>query len=66
MTIQLEPEDVREALRIIRRIQAAHDALHAAENQLKVYENQLRRVYRAPEHLVIKDFTVGFEEAGNG
>ena len=62
---KLAPEDVREALRIIRERQRATDALHAMELQLQMFEAQMATVYQAPQGWLIRDFTVGFEPGGS-
>lgn len=62
--IQLAPEDVREALRIIRAIRLAEEQAHAMQHQLQMFEAQLANVYGVPEGWILRDFTVGFEPGG--
>lgn len=59
--IKLAPEDVREALRIIREIKLAEELAHARQHQLQIFEQQLATLYGVPAGYVLKDFTVGFE-----
>ncbi len=57
--IKLAPEDVREALRIIRAMKLAEEQAHAQQHQLQLFEAQLATLYGVP--VLLKDFTVGFE-----
>ena len=59
--IKLAPEDVREALRLIREIRLQQDIAHAVEHSLQLFEQQLATLYGVPAGYVLKDFTVGFE-----
>lgn len=59
--IKLAPEDVREALRIIRAMKLAEEQAHAQQHQLQLFEAQLATLYGVPEGYLLKDFTVGFE-----
>lgn len=62
--IQLAPEDVREALRLIREIRLAEEMAHARQHVLQLFEQQLATLYGVPAGYVIRDFTVGFEPGG--
>lgn len=62
--IVLAPEDVREALRLIRAIRLAEDQVQAMRHQQEMFEAQLATVYGAPAGWVLRDFTVGFEPPG--
>ena len=59
--IKLAPEDVREALRLIREIRLQQEIAHAVEHSLQLFEQQLATLYGVPAGYVLKDFTVGFE-----
>ena len=58
--IQLTPEDVREALRLIRAVRLAEEAAHAQQHALQLFEQQLATLYGVPAGDGLKDFTVGF------
>jgi hypothetical protein len=62
--VRLAPEDVREALRLIRAIRLAEEQAHAMQHQLALFEAQLATLYGVPEGWVLRDFTVGFEPGG--
>ena len=59
--IKLAPEDVREALRLIREIRLQQEIAHAVEHSLQLFEQQLATLYGVPAGYMIRDFTVGFE-----
>ena len=59
--IKLAPEDVREALRLIREIRLQQEIAHAVEHSLQLFEQQIATLYGVPAGYVLKDFTVGFE-----
>jgi hypothetical protein len=69
-TIPLKPEDLADALRAERTIQAAADALHIAEHQMETATTahkrlvaHLRVIYHAPEgRYEMRDWAKGFEE----
>lgn len=63
--IALAPEDVREALRLIRAIRLAEEQAHMMQHQLELFEAQLATLYGVPDGWVLRDFTVGFE-SGEG
>ena len=62
--IKLAPEDVREALRLIREIRLQQEIAHAVEHSLQLFEQQLATLYGVPAGYMIRDFTVGFEPGG--
>lgn len=62
--IKLAPEDVREALRIIRAIRLAEEEAHALQHSLALFEQQLATLYGVPDGYVLRDFTIGFEPGG--
>lgn len=62
--IKLAPEDVREALRLIREIRLQQEMAHAVEHSLQLFEQQLATLYGVPAGYMIRDFTVGFEPGG--
>lgn len=59
--IVLAPEDVREALRLIRAVRLAEEAAHAQQHALQLFEQQLATLYGVPVGYVLRNFTVGFE-----
>lgn len=59
--IRLTPEDVREALRLIRAVRLAEEQVHAMQHSLQLFEQQLATLYGVPAGYVLRDFTVGFE-----
>ena len=62
--IKLAPEDVREALRLIREIRLQQEIAHAVEHSLQLFEQQLATLYGVPAGYMIRDFAVGFEPGG--
>lgn len=62
--IGLEREDMREGLRLLRAERAAHDALHAAENEYQVWASQMAALYGVPAGWMLADVVVGFVPAG--
>ncbi len=62
--ITLAPEDVREALRLIREIRLQQEIAHAVEHSLRLFEQQLATIYGVPDGYIIRDFSVGFEPGG--
>lgn len=62
--IKLTPEDMREALRLIREIRLQQEIAHAVEHSLQLFEQQLATIYGVPEGYIIRDFSVGFEPGG--
>lgn len=62
--IKLAPEDVREALRLIREIRLQQEIAHAVEHSLQLFEQQIATLYGVPAGYMIRDFTVGFEPGG--
>ena len=65
--IALAPEDVREALRLIRAVRLAEEQAHAMQHQLTLFEAQLATLYGVPvTGWMLRDFTVGFEPGGSG
>lgn len=68
-TIPMDREDVREGLRLLRAQKMAHDALHVAENEYKIWLAQMQVMYAVPAGAVLRDLVVGFElveEQDNG
>lgn len=63
--IKLTPDDLREALRLIREIRLAEEMVHARQHGLQLFEQQLATLYGVPAGYVLKDFTVGFEPDGS-
>ena len=63
--IVLAPEDVREALRLIRAVRLAEEAAHAQQHALQLFEQQLATLYGVPAGYVLRDFTVGFVPDGS-
>jgi hypothetical protein len=67
--IALPPEDIREGLRLMREMDAAHRALHAAQENYQQYIGHLAALYTVPGGWGLKDWMIGFEpvtEAQNG
>ncbi|MCB0136472.1 MAG: hypothetical protein KDD75_15315 [Caldilineaceae bacterium] len=62
--IKLAPEDVREALRLIREIRLQQEIAHAVEHSLQLFEQQIATLYGVPAGYMIRDVTVGFEPGG--
>jgi len=62
--IAMDREDVREGLRLLRAQKIAHDALHMAENEYKIWAAQMSVLYAAPAGYVLRDVVIGFEPAG--
>lgn len=62
--IKLAPEDVREALRLIRDVRLQQEIARAVEHSLQLFEQQLATLYGVPAGYMIRDFTVGFEPGG--
>ncbi len=58
--IPLNDNDLREALRLIRAKQMAHAMLHAAEEQLTMFTQQIETVYQVPAGYALYDYAVGF------
>ena len=63
--IVLAPDDVREALRLIREVRLQQEIAHAVEHSLQLFAQQLATLYGVPAGYVLKDFTVGFEPDGS-
>lgn len=63
--ITLAPDDVREALRLIREVRLQQEIAHAVEHSLQLFEQQLATLYGVPAGYVLRDFTVGFEPDGS-
>lgn len=59
--IKLDREDLREGLRLLRAQKMAHDAMHVAENEYKVWASQMMSMYGAPAGYMLRDLIVGFE-----
>lgn len=68
--IALRPEDIREGLRLMREMDAAHRAHHAAWEAYQQYCGHLAALYGVPEGYALKDWVIGFEpvteERNNG
>lgn len=62
-TIAMDREDVREGLRLLRAQRMAHDALHVAENEYKIWAAQMGALYGVPAGYVLRDLVIGFELA---
>ena len=61
MAIKLDKEDLREGLRLLRAQKVAHDGVHVAENEYKVWASQMMSMYAVPDGYVLRDLIVGFE-----
>lgn len=61
MGIKLDRDDLREGLRLLRAQKAAHDAMHVAENEYKIWASQMMAMYDVPDGYVLRDLIVGFE-----
>ena len=64
--IRLSEDDMREGLRLEREAAAAHDRLHAAQNEIKLYVAHLGALYGVPNGWKLKDWLRGFEPATEG
>lgn len=67
--IKLDKEDLREGLRLLRTEKLAHDQMHVAENEYKIWASQMMAMYDVPDGYVLRDLIVGFEpvaEVQNG
>jgi hypothetical protein len=61
--IALDKEDQREGLRIWREYQIAHDLMHVAENNWKLWCGQMELLYSVPTGYTMTDITRGFGPA---
>lgn len=62
--IALRPEDIREGLRLMREMDAAHRAHHAAQEAYQQYIGHLAALYGVPGGYALKDWMNGFEPVG--
>lgn len=59
--IAVQPEDIREGLRLMREMDAVHRTLHAAEEAYQQYVGHLGALYGVPSGYGLKDWMIGFE-----
>ena len=64
--IKMDEQDVREGLRLLRELDAAHDLYHAAENNWHRWAQQMGQLYGVPAGYSLNNVIVGWTPGAQG